>query len=444
MATPRRTSGGSGTTARRIATGATPMAIAVALLGTSAATAEATTIYNRHWGGGKCLDADRTQNRTGGAVQLWDCNGWDNQQWDMWSDGTIHSRWNGRCLDADPGTDRNGGTVYLWECLSPPTRQQTWYRRDNGEIASALNGRCLDAAADGGGNPTKVQMWDCWGWVNAKWTLAPEVSCSGELARPRCGPRRSPLPSASPPSSPSPPPPPPPPPSSSPPPPSPAAPPPRDACEPSRSASDFGLRARVRRSRAGRPHKAVTVRYGRRVRVEGRLTRKDGGPVTGGQICVVARKAVAGGARRERGALVTDQDGRFSFQVRSGPSQRLWFVYRAGGAAASVRVRVRAPLSLHATPRTLRNGQTVTLRGRLRARPRKRGALVLLQARRPGRWQTFGTARTGTRGRFSFDYRFTNTRGAQVYELRARMPAHPGSAFATGTSRVARVRVRGG
>jgi len=184
------------------------------------------------------------------------------------------------------------------------------------------------------------------------------------------------------------------------------------------------------------------VGYGRHVRVAGRLTLR-GEPVAGASLCVVARGSAAAAGSRELGAVVTDAGGRFSYRMRSGPSQRVWFVYRPGAAAASVRVRVRAPLSLHASPHSLRTGETVTLRGRLRARPRHRGALVLLQARRSKRWQTFGTTHTRRKGRFSFDYRFVGTSGAQTYRLRARMPAHHGSAFATGTSRVVAVRVRG-
>lgn len=77
----------------------------------------------------RCLDADLgTIGPNGTKVQLWGCNGWDNQSWSYEvSTHTIHSKENGRCLDADLGTINANGT--------------------------------------------KVQLWDCNGWANQKWTL---------------------------------------------------------------------------------------------------------------------------------------------------------------------------------------------------------------------------------------------------------------------------------
>jgi hypothetical protein len=58
-------------------------------------------------------------------VQLWDCNGQDNQKWIRYTDGTIRSLHDGRCLDEDIA----GGTH----------------------------------------NGTKAQVWDCNGWLNQRW-----------------------------------------------------------------------------------------------------------------------------------------------------------------------------------------------------------------------------------------------------------------------------------
>src|SRR5262249_51999564 len=64
---------------------------------------------------GRCLDADLSGNAT--RVQLWDCNGWLNQNWDFYSDGTIRNGSSGRCLDADRTTGgADGSLVQLGDC----------------------------------------------------------------------------------------------------------------------------------------------------------------------------------------------------------------------------------------------------------------------------------------------------------------------------------------
>ena len=46
-------------------------------------------------------------------------------------------------------------------------------------------------------------------------------------------------------------------------------------------------------------------------------------------------------------------------------------------------------------------------------------------------------------GSWSYDYRFDGTRGRQTYRFRAKVPPETGYPFATGRSRVVRVRVTG-
>jgi hypothetical protein len=107
-------------------------------------------------------------------------------------------------------------------------------------------------------------------------------------------------------------------------------------------------------------------------------------------------------------------------------------------------VNVRAPVRFKGSRRSLRDGETLVLSGRLPGRPLpSRGVLVELQGRREGGWQTFGTTRSGRRGRFSFGYTFTRTTGVQAYALRARVPRQAAYPYASGASRHVRVRVIG-
>jgi hypothetical protein len=223
------------------------------------------------------------------------------------------------------------------------------------------------------------------------------------------------------------------------PPPPPPPPPPADSCEPSNSGSGLRLRVAFRRSK-----RVATASFHRRLRARGRLLGADGAPVAGATLCVAAQRR-AGGPTRAVDSVVTDAQGRFAYRLGRGASRRVWFVHRAGGAsvAASVVVRVRAPVALRASRRSLRNGQTVVLRGRVRGASRVRGLVVEVQAVVDRRWQTVATRRTGRGGAFRYAYRFKRTVGVRTYRLRARLPGQPGSPFATGASRPVRVTVVG-
>jgi hypothetical protein len=223
------------------------------------------------------------------------------------------------------------------------------------------------------------------------------------------------------------------------------APPPPPAPVPTPSPCDpgqGGSQLRIRAQPAGRGRATVTTAYGRRLLVRGRVTGPDGAPRPGLPLCV--GNGVAGGVQAVA-TVTTDATGRFTYQVEPGPTRRVWFVHREGAAAAaaSVLVRVRALVGLRATPRALRTGETVLLKGRIGGRPLLAGLLVELQARRGRGWQTFATTRAGRGGAFTYHYRFTRTVGTQVYRLRARVPAQPGYPYAAGGSRSVRVRVSG-
>jgi opacity protein-like surface antigen len=127
-----------------------------------------TRIHNAFFG--RCLDADTGSiSGNGTKVQLWDCNGWNNQSWDLLWDGTIRSMASGRCLDADTGSISGNGTkVQLWDCNG--WNNQKWYVPGDGTIRSMASGRCLDADLGSiSDNGTRVQLWDCNGWNNQKW-----------------------------------------------------------------------------------------------------------------------------------------------------------------------------------------------------------------------------------------------------------------------------------
>jgi 5-hydroxyisourate hydrolase-like protein (transthyretin family) len=218
--------------------------------------------------------------------------------------------------------------------------------------------------------------------------------------------------------------------------PPPAPPPSPDPCDPAPAAPGWKLTVAGKR--------VVTVRYGRRLPVRGRLRGGDGKPVAGASVCVASQSVVLGAQRRRVATVTTSKSGRFTYKLATGASRRLSFVSRVPGGAVSksLLVQVRAPVSLRRSKARLRNGEKLLLRGRVGGGGRD-GLLVELQAKRGRSWQTFATTHTGRRGRYRYAYRFTRTFGTRVYRLRARVPQQRGYAFVAGASRQVRVRVSG-
>ena len=141
-------------------------------------------------------------------------------------------------------------------------------------------------------------------------------------------------------------------------------------------------------------------------------------------------------------------NGRYSLRVPKGPSRSLRVGWRRAGepdfaCSRSLSLKVRARISLSGSPKAIPAAlPRATFRGRLTGGyvPR-RGKLVLLQGRQPGRnWRTFRAVRTNRKGRFSTRYRFSGARG--LFRVRARVPSEAVYPFGPATSRVVRVLVR--
>ncbi|MCC9309460.1 lectin [Kitasatospora sp. RB6PN24] len=113
---------------------------------------------------GKCLDVDHS---TGPAVQLWDCNGTDAQQWTMAGDGTLRAV--GKCLDVDHSGTAAGTAVQAWTCNG--TGAQQWWPRSDGSLYNPPSGRCLDDPQSRTDSGTTVQLWDCNGTGAQRWEL---------------------------------------------------------------------------------------------------------------------------------------------------------------------------------------------------------------------------------------------------------------------------------
>jgi hypothetical protein len=192
-----------------------------------------------------------------------------------------------------------------------------------------------------------------------------------------------------------------------------------------------------------------TVRYGKRVRVTGRLLNSAGQPISGAQLELVTTNRRPGARPVLRKTVVTAADGSFGLTTRGTASRTLtvgWKSHVNDGfhtASADLVLRTRAAATLRTSTRRPLLGRRVTLRGRLRAPAR--GVTVILQGRRPGsrRFTTFADTSTRKGGRFAVGYRFRDpgSRG-QRFTFRAKLKPGKRYPFETGYSRRVHVRVR--
>ena len=124
---------------------------------------------------------------------------------------------------------------------------------------------------------------------------------------------------------------------------------------------------RFRRIRSRR----VTLPFGRRATLRGRLTLSAGQSFAGQTIVATSAIRRRGAPALPAGSAVTDRRGRFAIKVPAGPSRtyRLVFAGSGGalGGARGVSVRVPASTTVHAS-RTRISGGRVRFSGRLRTR----------------------------------------------------------------------------
>jgi hypothetical protein len=201
--------------------------------------------------------------------------------------------------------------------------------------------------------------------------------------------------------------------------------------------------------RGNRTH--LVSRFGRTHVVRGRLRAADGAPIANAAIDVVSRTtAVNSRELGKRNGPRTRNDGSWYLVLPRGASSRdVSFRYRSHvndtipSASATVRLRVRAGLSLVIHPRIARRGQRIRFDGRLLGGPLPRGGkqIVLMARASRGAWVRFNVVRTGRQGRFRATYRFQQS-GAARYRFRALSLAEAAYPYLAGGSNVVVVRKR--
>ncbi len=207
------------------------------------------------------------------------------------------------------------------------------------------------------------------------------------------------------------------------------------------------LRWRKRRGQS------VTVPFGAGAALSGRLLSAVGAGLGGRRLRVVSRPSRGALARRRVEIVRTGPRGGFKLALLAGPSRRITVSFAGepglGPAQrAALSMRVRGAAILQAAPRTLGNGQSVWLWGRVRTRgapvPR-RGKLVAIQYYESDSrlWRPVLITRSNHSGRFRARYRFRYITGTARIRLRAVALAEERWPYAPGASRSVLVRVSG-
>merc|ERR1711871_1100053 len=104
-----------------------------------------------------------TQN--GNLIQIWDCNGWQSQQWSFSGSGPIKLLSDeSKCVDIPGGDFSDGNYLWLWDCNGGPSQDfgyddqaKTLYAASSVEDASA----CLDLPGGDKTNGNYLWLWSC-------------------------------------------------------------------------------------------------------------------------------------------------------------------------------------------------------------------------------------------------------------------------------------------
>ena len=133
---------------------------------------------------GRCLDvvAQSTDDRAG--VNIYDCNGQDNQAWTLTPAGELRVYASPKCLDVVGQATTSPAAVQIYTCNGGPN--QRWRINADGTITGTQSGLCLDVTGAGSANSTPVGLWSCNGQSNQKWRLsAPDTQPPGVPADPQ-------------------------------------------------------------------------------------------------------------------------------------------------------------------------------------------------------------------------------------------------------------------
>lgn len=113
---------------------------------------------------GRCLDVVNYGTHHGAKLQIWTCNGTDNQRF-FFNGRSVRGAQSNLCLEAGS----NGIDLYMANCDDNP--RQRWVWQGSSVLATTGTGtaRCVDIVNGATHNGAAVQLWSCHGDGNQVW-----------------------------------------------------------------------------------------------------------------------------------------------------------------------------------------------------------------------------------------------------------------------------------
>ncbi|SES40752.1 RICIN domain-containing protein [Actinokineospora terrae] len=115
-----------------------------------------------------CLDISRGSTKNHEPIQIYYCNGGQNQAWEFTPDtigpdhasyGLLINRASGKCVDVESASLAPGAHIEQYTCF-PGTRNQLWsYDFASGRFRALHSGLCISAV--GPGNKVRTVQWHC-------------------------------------------------------------------------------------------------------------------------------------------------------------------------------------------------------------------------------------------------------------------------------------------
>lgn len=222
----------------------------------------------------------------------------------------------------------------------------------------------------------------------------------------------------------------------------------KKVCSKKRPGKKRKCRKKKIKTPGGATAQSVTIPFAKRAVARGTLEADNGSPLADAVVDVYAQSSAAGSEFERVAAVRTDPKGGFEYTVPAGTSRNVRFRYGGSGQHRSsehdVAVKVSATSTIAVTPKRVRNGQSVSFRGKLRSQPIPAAGKVLdLQAHFRGKWRTFATPRAKANGKWSYRYRFGATRGTVPYRFRVVIRPESAYPYDLGYSKTVSVVVRG-
>lgn len=143
----------------------------------------------------KCFDLYGANTTDGNKIEIWDCNGLDNQKW-VFAAGTYEIQYakdTSKCIDLPGGSLDNGNKLQIWTCNGLSNQKwgydgqnnAIWYAGttyDPNSTVDAFNAtrplyaKCVDLTGNDTKNGNLLEIWDCNQLTQQKWLVPSAVT----------------------------------------------------------------------------------------------------------------------------------------------------------------------------------------------------------------------------------------------------------------------------